>query len=867
MNCPVCGSQYSGIYKEFPVYKICFSCNLHYQETPPVKQYEGTLENGRGPGTGHLMDEAERSVNECLAKSLYDMFIPRTLLDIGAKYPYFASVLKDQAEVLVIDAIPEIASYGRELGVTVMRADFETLDATPFKGKYDLITLIHVAEHFYDPIETLSKAVACLSHRGILYIRLPNIDVSGIHRDFTNNHVMVPPYIYSNQTMYFVADKLGCEIFKTDHYENYGQSDFYFRKKKDRPTLSVCMIVKNEEKNITDCLESIKGVADEIVIVDTGSVDKTKEVVARYTDKIFDFKWVDDFSAARNFSLSKATCDYILWADADDIFENPQEIIKELKEGLDVYNFNVLYGNEIFCHARMFRNFRSIRFSGRVHEYPIIDNSTFKKVTGVNVRHKTEKHFTEDRSERNCRILRKEIEDNPHNARALFYYGNSLKELGRYDEAAEQYRKYLGVSTWIDERWMAQKYIGQMLEAQNKYPEAIAEFTKALEMDGRWAENQYYIGECYFFLNDYQKCIEWELQAIEREMPPSPLWKEVSVYQDAPYRYLFACHGLMGDYEKALFYCQKALENKPGDSWLTDRCRYFEGRVKGDPMVIECYRQGALGDCLMTTAALAGLKERYPGCFIRYVTHSHSMQILERNKYIDELVTEPGETAAMRVYFAYPDKDSPIRNEGYPDKPLTRHLVSIFNECAGITGTYPLECTLTKDEETIGQLLRRQYGRYVTIHVKSGWSPYKDWYQDRWEAVVEGLFKMGHTTLQIGQKDDPALSNTVDFRGRTIKAAIAAMKYAEVHIGVDSFTNHASAAVLTPSVILFGSTAPTGSGYAQNVNIHKDLECSPCYREYDWSRDSRGECPYNKKCMDLITVDEVLEAVKAQLNL
>jgi ADP-heptose:LPS heptosyltransferase len=126
---------------------------------------------------------------------------------------------------------------------------------------------------------------------------------------------------------------------------------------------------------------------------------------------------------------------------------------------------------------------------------------------------------------------------------------------------------------------------------------------------------------------------------------------------------------------------------------------------------------------------------------------------------------------------------------------------------------------------------------------------------------------MGHTTLQIGHKDDPALSNAVDFRGHTIKAAIAAMKYAEVHIGVDSFTNHASAAVLTPSVILFGSTAPIGSGYAQNVNIHKDLECSPCYREYDWSRDSKGECPYDKKCMDLITVDEVLVAVKAQLNL
>lgn len=85
-------------------------------------------------------------------------------------------------------------------------------------------------------------------------------------------------------------------------------------------SISLCMIVKNEEAVIGRCLDSVQEIADEINIVDTGSVDKTKDIAARYTDRIFDFKWIDDFAAARNFSFQQATSDYILWLDADDVF-------------------------------------------------------------------------------------------------------------------------------------------------------------------------------------------------------------------------------------------------------------------------------------------------------------------------------------------------------------------------------------------------------------------------------------------------------------------------------------------------------------------------------------------------------------------
>ena len=84
------------------------------------------------------------------------------------------------------------------------------------------------------------------------------------------------------------------------------------------------MIVKNEEAVLARCLDSIKNAVDEIIIVDTGSVDKTKLIAREYTENIYDFEWINDFSAARNFAFSKAAMDYQMWLDADDIFPAEQ---------------------------------------------------------------------------------------------------------------------------------------------------------------------------------------------------------------------------------------------------------------------------------------------------------------------------------------------------------------------------------------------------------------------------------------------------------------------------------------------------------------------------------------------------------------
>jgi len=90
-------------------------------------------------------------------------------------------------------------------------------------------------------------------------------------------------------------------------------------------SISLCMIVKNEENTLGRCLETIKDLVEEMIIVDTGSTDKTKEVAMQFTDNIFDFAWIDDFAAARNYSFQFASKEYIMWLDADDILDEKKQ--------------------------------------------------------------------------------------------------------------------------------------------------------------------------------------------------------------------------------------------------------------------------------------------------------------------------------------------------------------------------------------------------------------------------------------------------------------------------------------------------------------------------------------------------------------
>lgn len=138
-------------------------------------------------------------------------------------------------------------------------------------------------------------------------------------------------------------------------------------------TFSLCMIVKNEENVLARCLDSIADIMDEIIIVDTGSTDRTKEIALTYTDKVYDFKWTGSFADARNYASAKASMDYIYTADADEYLEKADhdrlaalknilmteiEIVQMLyctpKELSSVYNFEEEYRPKLYKRIRKF---------------------------------------------------------------------------------------------------------------------------------------------------------------------------------------------------------------------------------------------------------------------------------------------------------------------------------------------------------------------------------------------------------------------------------------------------------------------------------------------------------------------------------
>ena len=150
--------------------------------------------------------------------------------------------------------------------------------------------------------------------------------------------------------------------------------------------ISCCMIVKNEEKILPRCLDSLAGLMEEIIIVDTGSTDRTKEIAARYTDKIYDFEWIDDFSAARNFAFEKATKDYIYSADADEVLnEENRRRFRELKEALlpEIDIVQMKYGNQLSFgtaynfdeeyRPKLFKRLRKFIWTEPVHEMVRLD--------------------------------------------------------------------------------------------------------------------------------------------------------------------------------------------------------------------------------------------------------------------------------------------------------------------------------------------------------------------------------------------------------------------------------------------------------------------------------------------------------------
>ncbi len=227
-----------------------------------------------------------------------------------------------------------------------------------------------------------------------------------------------------------------------------------------RPRVSLCMIVKDEEENMPACLDPVKDLVDEIVVVDTGSSDRTKEVAARLGAQVHDFPWCDSFAAARNETLRHATGDWAFWLDADDrLDEENREKLRALFAGLD--GANVAYAMKCLClpdpvsktatvvdHVRLFRNRPDVRWRYRVHEQilPAVRRSGGDvRWSDVVIHHVgyQDPAVRGSKLQRDLRLLLLEDGEQPDDPFTLFNLGSVYQELGRHAEALPALRRSL----------------------------------------------------------------------------------------------------------------------------------------------------------------------------------------------------------------------------------------------------------------------------------------------------------------------------------------------------------------------------------------------------------------------------------------
>lgn len=267
--------------------------------------------------------------------------------------------------------------------------------------------------------------------------------------------------------------------------------------------ISLCMIVKNEERNLARCLNSAKACVDEIIIVDTGSEDGTVAIAKQFGAKVYHYQWQDDFAAARNYSLDQATGDWILYLDADEELEaNCCERLRSLtkREDVEAYIFqivNLTDGNAPLKHVnvRMFRNKPTYRFEGKLHEQIITaitprTNGTPVVNSGIKIIHYgylAAEFLAKNKAQRNHKINTKLVAEDPDNPFYLYSLGGSCVNLNDLAGAVDHYTKAL-----------------QHVNLQAMYaPSIFISLISCLLKLGRLAEAVEYIEQCKKHYPDY----------------------------------------------------------------------------------------------------------------------------------------------------------------------------------------------------------------------------------------------------------------------------------------------------------------------------------------------------------------------------
>lgn len=304
-----------------------------------------------------------------------------------------------------------------------------------------------------------------------------------------------------------------------------------------RPKLSLCMIVRDNARTLEACLASIAPFVDEMIIVDTGSLDETPEIARRYGAKVYFFPWIDDFSAARNESLKYATGEWLFWMDSDDTIdeENGRKLRELAYRGAPAELLG--YVMQVHCpgpengqardfttvdHVKLFRNHPAIRFEHRIHEQIL---GSIRRLGGqvawtdLFVVHSGSEYSRESKQrkyERDLRHLHLDLAERPDHPFVLFNLGMTYDDMGEHEEAVKWLRKCLEGSK-TDESHVRKAYallsnslseLGKLHAALEVCRRGIEHFEDDLELRFREGILLHKLGELLPSIESYRRVLE-----------------------------------------------------------------------------------------------------------------------------------------------------------------------------------------------------------------------------------------------------------------------------------------------------------------------------------------------------------------------
>lgn len=330
-----------------------------------------------------------------------------------------------------------------------------------------------------------------------------------------------------------------------------------------RPLISLVMIVKNETVALPACLDSVQGLVDEWVIVDTGSTDGTQDLVRERCGAVHEIPFTN-FVDTKNAALALATGQYILFMDADERLLDGHDRLRAAAQAGEV---GAVAGRIIegplpqivntYYRNRLWRNDGSWRFVGPgVHEVVVGDGPVVWEKDVVvyhDHRHRTPESYAA-RYELYLGLLHAALDQDPHDTRAWFYLARTLRDADRHLEAIEAYESYLTLdSNFRDERWQAAFDIATCWQVHGEYGKAWAALDRAREIDPRRAETECLAGDLHMQLAEWQAAATCYERAAQLPIPTDVvLFLDPQAHVTRPHDQLVICYDKLRDYAAGL---------------------------------------------------------------------------------------------------------------------------------------------------------------------------------------------------------------------------------------------------------------------------------------------------------------------------